>query len=211
MRAVVDAARKRGGFRSNAEMAESLGISYDRLNAAIRGRSERAASEFIELARSRFNLPSSWPDTLRPIEAIEEVPVPVVGRAAAGYTTDQGDFDPVEVNVSREMAGPHTMAWIADGDSMMPHIRPGDVVVMEPADKLSYGKLMLLEQEGEFLVKAVVHIAGKTLLRSFNPTYEDFEVRGRVVGLVTGVYNREGPVRRAVASTVGLKMEDFPA
>lgn len=204
----VEELRSKYRIKNLTNLAREIGMDYTDLRNAMRGRSEVQSERFYKLARERWQLPEEWPTTFRTIVAEDEVAIKVLERAAAGNSTS-GEIDPVEVYVPREMAGPLTVGVLAEGDSMMPHVRPGDIVVVEPADRPAVNRLMVVRHDGELIIKGVVFVGGRFMLRSFNPNYPDIEPSGSFVGNVTGIYSREGDLRRSIANPRGLRLDDF--
>lgn len=173
-------------------MAEELGFTYQDLQNGIRGRSQRMQARVVKEIRASYGLAPNWPDAnaveLGPTSLIE---VPLVGLASAGPGGPSEGQGTASVPVS--MVREDSRAWAATGDSMMPWIEPGDVIVARPSKVPELNRAMLVRTpEGEVRVKIVVFKEGGFWLRSLNPKYPDEPAEVEILGKVTGRYRLRG-------------------
>lgn len=194
--------------RDNRALADLLGIDYERLRNAIKGRSEKGFEEVSAIASKL--LKRAWPETeVRTVQRVPLIRVPIVGLASAGSGTESG-LESDEVWVPSTMVPDSAVAWPAVGDSMMPWIQPGDIVLATPQKEPRSGYAMLVRtQEGEVLVKKVAWSGGKFVLKSLNPTYPDVPATVEWLGLVTGIYISRGTYERAESDLHGLRPPEF--
>jgi DNA polymerase V len=66
-----------------------------------------------------------------------------------------------------------TFFFEASGDSMMPLILPGDVLVVDRSIKAQFGRVVVVIYEQELVCKRLVRELGRVVLRSDNPRYPD--------------------------------------
>jgi SOS-response transcriptional repressor LexA len=133
---------------------------------------------------------------LRPDEGLKGMPmvkIPVVGRTSAGPGADMGTADDFEVWVPQHMLTDTSTGWVAEGDSMMPWIQPGDVVIAKesPTPRLNYA-FLILRDDGTCSVKVLKWKGEEYEYLSLNPRYDPEPARGRLLGYVTGIYRAVG-------------------
>lgn len=80
-----------------------------------------------------------------------------------------------------------TFFFEASGDSMMPLILPGDVLVVDRSLKAQFGRVVVVVYEQELVCKRLVREMGRVVLRSDNPRYPDLYVSSDRELMVWGV------------------------
>jgi len=130
-------------------------------------------------------------------EVPEEVPlnirmVPLLGQVAAGI--------PISAIANVEDQVPISTDWLSmgkdyfllrvRGDSMAEAIQSGDLVLVERQPRAERGEIVVAMLEDEATVKRFHPEAGRVILRSDNPSYDDIiatqnlEILGKVSGLI---------------------------
>ena len=123
--------------------------------------------------------------------------VNVYGSARCGPGGSILDGDPVDrlPIASRLLSFPAAEAFMmkAKGNSMVPRIHEGDVVIARRSSVPHDGKVYVCVNDEECLIKIVRLVGGKILLESFNradyPIMEaarDFRVEGEVKQIISG-------------------------
>lgn len=121
------------------------------------------------------------------------------GLAHCGPSGSVLDGDPIErIPVpTRFLTFPSTNGFMvkAKGDSMMPKINDGDLIIAEKTKSVGNGKLAVCVNNGEALIKTIQKEKAdgteKVILISLNPAYvpflasEDFKIEGEVRGVIT--------------------------
>jgi len=122
----------------------------------------------------------------------ELVEVPLVGRIAAGLPVPA--WEEVEETVPLDPdwwgAGREVFLLRVKGNSMLPCLEEGDLVVVDASGTPAPGDLVVALIEGEATVKRLEHRRGRPWLVPENPAYPALAVpaetrfNGRVVGLL---------------------------
>lgn len=139
--------------------------------------------------------PDSTPASAMPVEAVQAVELPVMGRIAAGV--------PIEAisHVSHNVAVPNAMlsgkgehyALEVKGDSMIEAgINNGDVVIIRETSVADNGDIVVaLVEDQEATLKRFYRRGNAIALEAANPAYETrvlpedkVKVQGRLVGLI---------------------------
>ena len=135
----------------------------------------------------------------RGIQLLEEVQSPVqenyaplVGRIAAGPLSMAFEEREGEVMLDPEVWGESDELFLlrVKGDSMEPHIKEGDMVVVRRQPYADSSDVVVALVEDEATVKQFMVSDGKYILHPFNPAYEDiptgenFRINGVVIGLI---------------------------
>lgn len=210
--------------RTVREVAERLGVSEDRMSNIIVGRT-KPSPQLVAAIRKELNLPRSWPhgdveDQVGPaiegpkpkiVAGVPMVPMRVAGTVAAGpgQAWTEGIDDIVYVPQALEGYGKTRAALIIEGDSLLPHLQPGDTAVFESSAHPKLGVVNLIEQNGEWRAKLLVHDPTKgVLVASYNPAYPAETLEGkvtRVLGFLVGYSRYTGGVLSIMASDSGLR------
>lgn len=79
----------------------------------------------------------------------------------------------------------------AGGDSMLPEIKPMDIMIVDRSVKLVSGKIATFHFNGHAICKQYLEVNGKILLHSFNTNYEDIIIKDnddlQLFGVVIGI------------------------
>lgn len=124
------------------------------------------------------------PSNLEPVEKVDFVNVPVIGRVAAGTTcfadNDIIDYEPV---LKSSVRGSEEYAFLrVVGDSMYPVFMEGDLVLVrcqKSVDSGSYAVVVIDDEDG--VIKKVVYGDDFIELQSINPMYPPRRFEGRNV------------------------------
>jgi repressor LexA len=136
--------------------------------------------------------------TLAPEHRAEGVPVPLVGRIAAGepVLADEHIEDRILVPATFVRGVQNHFALKVDGESMIgAGILDGDVVVIRSQPSASDGDIVAAllpgPAEDEATVKRLGHDGPRAMLIPENPSFEPFELAdGRILGKVVAVLRR---------------------
>lgn len=142
------------------------------------------------------------------IKGIPLAPIPVVGAASAGEGSQfHPDLD--QLWVPQYMARLDSRGWEAEGDSMLPWIQPGDIVVARDykSPKLGY-PFMIRREDGSTSVKILAYDQD-WVYKSLNPKYDPEPARGELLGYVIGIYRSEGTFETTLYDPNGLRPKNF--
>lgn len=129
----------------------------------------------------------------------------ILGGIGAG--SEPGDSDDDIQSVPIEFTGPDIGGLICEGDSMMPYLHPGDILVFVEHQSPRIGKLFAVRKpNGRPIVKKLIHEKEHGFaLKSFNPNQPDitsidgYELMGFLIGFISpdgGV--KVGPFRSGI-------------
>jgi DNA polymerase V len=112
----------------------------------------------------------------------------------AGFPSPAADYVETRIDLHKELIRNPSFTFFAyaEGDSMFPEIRDGDLMVIDRKVEQSDGSIVLASVSNSFCVKRLFRWPdGSIELRSDNPKYEsihlpsefegDFEIFGRVI------------------------------
>ncbi len=126
-----------------------------------------------------------------PIHAGDSVDLPLVGRVAAGTPILADGHVEEHVAVPRRLCGDARECFVLEvrGDSMIgAGIVPGDLVIVRKQPTATPGDIVVALLGDEATVKTLAIEEGRPALVPANPEYRpirgDFEIAGRVVGLI---------------------------
>jgi phage repressor protein C with HTH and peptisase S24 domain len=196
------------GIRNDRELAETLGMDYELVRNVKKNRSEAGWDQLKRLASEKLG--REWPGESLPIPVnVPSVKVRLVGSASAGSGTD-GNLEEGYVYVPTRYCAPDTVAWQAEGDSMMPWIQPGDIILARQHKEPRYGYAMLVRgRDGNCMVKKIGFDGGKTVLVSINHAYPKVPAEVEYLGYVTGIYHLIGTYERSESDMSGLRPPEF--
>lgn len=116
------------------------------------------------------------------------IPIP------AGFPSPAADYVETRIDLQKELIAHPSFTFFAyaEGDSMFPEIRDGDLMVVDRKVEQPDGSIVLAAVNNEFCVKRLYRWPdGSIELRSDNPRFEsihlpsefegDFEIFGRVI------------------------------
>ncbi|MBA84915.1 transcriptional repressor LexA [Thalassobius sp. S69A] len=139
--------------------------------------------------------PDSTPSAALPIEAVQAVQLPIMGRIAAGVPIEAISHASSQVAVPNQMLsgqGEH-YALEVKGDSMIDAgINDGDVVIIRETSAADNGDIVVaLVEDHEATLKRYFRRGNAIALEAANPAYETrvlpedkVKVQGRLVGLI---------------------------
>lgn len=117
------------------------------------------------------------------------------GLAHCGQNGSLLDGNPIErIPISiRLLPFPYSNAFLvkARGDSMLPKINDGDLVIAKRSKRALNGTVVVCINNGEALIKKFQKENGNTILISLNPNHppflasEDFRIEGEVRGIIS--------------------------
>lgn len=121
-----------------------------------------------------------------------QVKVPLVGKIAAGPFSIADEDIEGHLIVDPDFWGEPEDLFIlrVKGDSMKPHIKEGDMVVVRRQSYADPGEIIVALVENEATVKQIILKDTRYFLHPFNPAYEDmiagedFRINGKVIGLI---------------------------
>jgi SOS-response transcriptional repressor LexA len=188
------------------EFAAVLGVDRARYKNWEYGHSA-PPHDLMELAERQLpDAPVSEVGPFLQVRTMPMVKVPVVGHVSAGPGADPHEIQD-DVYVPAHMApGPGLCAYVAEGDSMMPWIHPGDIVIIRPHQTERLGFAFLVERaDGTSSLKMLGHDGTDWELRSLNPKYEPERQPARLVGYVIGIYRLSGTTEYTMLDANGLR------
>lgn len=140
-----------------------------------------------------------WESNVSPIPYPDNIgySLPVLGRVAAGVPIDAVENIVGEISVSKEIvsSGDYFALQIR-GDSMMPDIHDGDIVIAKRQDDAETGDIVIAIVNGnDGCCKKLQKFDGGAILQSLNPVYDPLvftssdidTIPVRIVGRVTEV------------------------
>lgn len=211
------------------DLAKKLGVSTS-LIGMWESDSQQVPRKRLEELQDLFGVPVSWfledTDTVPPLPMLaKEMPaiytsgkllsvggipmakVPVVGKVAAGNESF-GDHSGQFVSVPTVLTHvPGVTGWEVEGDSMMPHLQPGDIALFKPhSQPRTNGVPFLIRQGPEHRCKVLKYESGNWVLHSFNPRYPDepFPERAQIIGYLVGWYRSKGTRETMDSDSAGL-------
>lgn len=134
----------------------------------------------------------------RPLDPPFPMPLPLVANhIAAGFPSPAADYVETRIDLNSEIIKNPAFTYFAyaDGDSMEPEIRSGDLLIVDRKVDQPNGCIVLASVNNEFCVKRLFKYPDGSLeLRSDNAKYSpinlssefegEFEIFGRVISAV---------------------------
>lgn len=191
---------------TQTEMAERLGVSRAKYKNWEYGTEPPfriiETAELLSLAEG---------NTVGGVKSIRKLPmakVPIVGSVSAGAGTDDNFED--MIYVPAHMVNEPSNAWVAEGDSMMPWIQPGDIIIAKDHRVQRINTPFLVRREdGTISVKVLKFRDGSWILHSLNPAYNDEPAEVELIVYVTGIYRVQGSLETMICNNNGLVPTDF--
>lgn len=161
---------------TQVQMSNELGIAKTTISSWMNGK-RVPKMEKIDLLCSYLNCTRT--DLMEPAESklrkvVKGVKIPVLGRVAAGIPieaiTDILDYE--EISEVMSMTGEY-FALKIKGNSMLPRIAEGDVVIVRRQSDAESGQVVIAQVNGDSATckKLIKHSSGISLV-SFNADYE---------------------------------------
>lgn len=179
---------------SGVEMADQLGVSQMAVSHYVRGTREPNQEMLKKIALALGVSPSALLDD--PDAPPGWVKVPVIGRVPAGVPIEAIEEHEGEVLVPGH-AAKNAIALKVSGNSMIPSIRDGDVVLVKLDPDPDPGSIVVARKnlDGEVTVKRLVRQGKVTLLVPENKDYDpiifnakdDWHIIGRVTKLIRDI------------------------
>lgn len=207
---LLEHVRKSLGARSIRNLAPILDLPISDIQNAYNGKSQQALDRVVSKARERLRMPPGWPaEGVVPVVAGPMVKIPLVGVAEAGDGADD-DLD-MEQEIPSTLFHGAEFGFVVRGDSLMPHVMPGDILIARPEKRAFYNYPMIVRREsGDVSAKIVVwdSSSNEPKLRSTDGR-PDEPATVEYLGLVTGIYRYRGGTQKAVGNIHGLKLEEI--
>jgi SOS-response transcriptional repressor LexA len=210
--------------RTITQVAPRIGVSYDVLSNVLNGRT-KPDSDLVERLRKELGKPKGWPFTdlaqagrsgnaegqVVSLAGTPLVEIPVVGKVAAGEGEHNIDPDLKTIWVPEPVARMGGYGWEVEGDSMMPDLYPGDVLVFKERRTPKRGYPMLIRTEDrEDRVKIIDWQDGEWQMSSRNQRYPQEPLDGtQLMGLLVGFYRYSRTREIILTDPDGLKLPLF--
>ena len=109
------------------------------------------------------------------------------------------------------MVGPRRKGLTVDGDSLAPHVWPGETLVFEPTLYAKNRKVHALLCDGQMITKQLLYKSGVVWMHSFNAKHEDELLPDdcEIQGFAVGLYAVRGTEIIIRVNSNGLEFEDF--
>ena len=158
---------------------------HDGPGADIIGRLSRGLGIPIESVLGLAIPPGADHDAGRPEHAVE---VPIRAVASGGPPVEAEDLDGETYTLLRHLYREGRYVIRLSGDSMYPHFWNGDLILVEPADRVKNGAVAIVKVNGESTVKRVYRgKKGGYILKGDNPTFPPIEADAGEVEIVARV------------------------
>lgn len=168
------------------------GINKGTLSKYIQGTSEPRATN-IHLIAKALGVDETWlmgfSDTRKKVSPIDWRSIPVFSCLSCGLGTFVDEEPETSVCIPYYMMDPSAeyFANQAEGNSMFPVIKNGDLLIFEKADSIDLGQIGSFSLNGEYYCKRLKKDDEGYYLKSENPSYEDIRISPsdnfRVIGL----------------------------
>jgi hypothetical protein len=188
------------------EVAAQLGISrsyYANIEAG-QDPPEYVKDKLRELGYTNGERPKVLRLTPTPMSKIR-----IVGKVGAGPGEHNVDSDDEYASVPQKLAAIGSLAWIVEGESMMPSLRPGDIAIFkeERLPRKDY-PMLVRGTDGEVRVKNMRFKNGRWVLESMNERFGDEDLgHHELVGVLVGWYRSFGGYEASESHVDGLKLE----
>lgn len=190
------------------ELSERTGIDKGAISRYLANKYKPKYTAISKMAAALHVQPAWLMGYDVPMEASKETPprliiddsviVPVLGKVAAGIPLFAEENIVGQIRCSEEMAaGCELFALKVEGDSMLPRIHDGDILIVRQQDDADSGDIVIALVNGDdgCVKKLVKYDSGGCALISLNPVYEPmvfdkaavYEVPVRIVGKVIEV------------------------
>ena len=168
--------RMKKGIRQG-DLAETLGVSRQALSLWERGDSVPSLERTLQIASalkvSLNDLISETSEFRNPTPFdTDTVLLPVYGEVSAGMGEHADDKILFYADASSKYGTGEYFYLRAKGDSMMPYIIDGDLLLVKKTPSVDNGKVAVILIDGEDgVVKKVIYDARKVTLKSYNDKY----------------------------------------
>lgn len=203
--------RKSHGFTQN-DIAEKLDVTHQYISMMEKEIQAIPSEKMKTLEEMGFRQGNMEPDNApRSLLGLRLKPIEIIGNASAGEGATNTDQDNPPIYVPDSLAVPGNTGFVIEGDSMMPHLQPGDVAIFKPVSTPRVGFTYLIKTaNAEFRVKNLIWKGGHWMMSSLNSIYEDeFLSDGQIIGFLVGYYRAHGDYEALESQPHGLKLEKF--
>lgn len=204
---LVRRARRRSGL-TQYELAQKLGCTDSYIAKIETGKAYPATDFLIRLFQElqideRHLITTALPEALKPI--LEKVvrglpkaetpwrPLPIFGEIVAGSPAEAGRKAIGEVDVLPETWSLSRYVLKVSGDSMIPTIQPGDLVLVDKSVRPRQNDIIAGVLNGEATLKRYIKRGTIILLKADNPSFsdiipvtstDDFRIEGVVLKII---------------------------
>lgn len=191
---------------TQAEFSNKLGIKRSRYANFETGESKPNHAILAKLRQLGFGSEVGPP--LIPASQLL-VPIPSIGYVAASDPvnwTDPFESESFEY-VPPEMGdGRGRFACKVNSDSMMPLLEPDDTLVFQKSEVPKIGHVILFRSnDNRITVKKLSHDGKSYVLKPLNPSYEESQADGQMLGYLVGIVRERGTLRTTVYDASGIR------
>lgn len=186
-------------------LAERMGYKgKSSINKIEKGFQDIPLSKVEEFARVLHTTPAAlmgWDDIVTPVDLSDYVMIPVYGRIPAGVPRRSEEYVDEHIQVPRSwtIGGQELAGLRVSGESMLPLIQDGDLVVYQYQPDVESGSIGICRIDGDdATVKKVIKQEPHTvILQPLNPTFQPIIFTGEnaepsleIIGKVIEVRHR---------------------
>ena len=184
---------ERRGIVNAAELSRMTGLTQVAIRNYMRGIKVPNAQALVKLSRA-LNTSADYLLTGSPVRPDR---IPLLSRIPGGSPADwtDGDYPPGfgDEYVDRgDVTDPNAFALIVEGDSMVPRINPGDIVIISPNTPVTNRAIAAVAvNDSERTLKRIIFMDKNTiLLQPENSAYKPIVVDLRNIRLIGRVMER---------------------
>lgn len=173
---------------TQGELAEKVGYaSKSTINKIEKGTRKVSYNKIVEIARVLRTTPEYLlgveGEEIKPIEMPSIVEIPVLGRIPCGVpleAIEEVEDEPVYIDRSLTIGGQTYYALRVVGESMIPEIRPQDIVVFRVQPVFNSGDIVVARIDGEATLKKAITVEKprSVTLQPINPSYQPITFTG---------------------------------
>ncbi|MCI7686606.1 MAG: LexA family transcriptional regulator [Clostridiales bacterium] len=197
--------RRKELHMTQAELADKVGYSGKSMIAKIEnGKIDLSQSKIMEFAKVLHTTPAAlmgWDDVVTPVDLSDTVSIPVYGRIPAGVPRRSEEYVDEHIQVPRSwtIGGQELAGLRVSGESMLPLIQDGDLVVYQYQPDIESGSIGICRIDGDdATVKKVIKQEPHTvILQPLNPAFQPIIFTGdateptlEIIGKVIEVRHR---------------------
>lgn len=138
-----------------------------------------------------------------------QVPIPYIGYVAASnpvnwtdpYESESFEYVPPEMGDARGR-----FACRVASDSMMPILEPDDILVFQKSEIPKLRHIILFRsKENLITVKQLGHNGSNFTLVPLNPSYDEVNADGEMLGFLVGIIRERGTLRTTIYDASGIR------
>jgi len=157
-------------YGAGARLAEYLGVPRNYISRWAKGVSRyKIPKELLPKIAKFFGVPLDY--FFEDTDKISVKLIPFIGKASCGvpmeYVYDASEYLPVPSNL-----GDHLYAIEAEGDSMSPKIKSGDLVLCDMDKEVKDSDIVHYTVDGDSGIKKIKFTGSGIMLIPLNPNYE---------------------------------------